>query len=220
MLSETTMTEKNVSMLKYYLPGTRKHQPEIRFWLALLTLINLGLLLGNTPALNLGYDPAAVANGEWWRIFSWPFVHISRYHLLIDGAAFLLLYTGLEEPRSGWRIVMVFCAAAGSLLLPLAIAPQIQQLGLCGLSGVAHGLAAISALEMLRHKSQQRLGSTLLIVLLLKIAWELWTGSAFLQGFHLGEIGQPIVSTHAGGAIGAILGYILTKPTSLFHNKA
>ena len=203
------MTANNLTMQTKLLPGVSKQQPEIRFWLVLLTLINLGLLLGNTPAFNLTFDPAAVAKGEWWRIFSWPFVHVSRYHLLIDGAAFLLLYAGLEERRLAKRALLVISAAAGSLLLPLAIDLQIQQLGLCGLSGVAHGLAAVSALEMLRHTSQQRLASALLIGLLLKIAWELWTGTAFLQGLHLGDIGQPIVATHAGGVIGGLLGYRL-----------
>ena len=203
------MTGNTLSRQINRLPGVSNQQPEIRFWLALLTLINLGLLLGNIPALNLAFDPAAVARGEWWRLISWPFVHVSRYHLLIDGAAFLLLYAGLEERLLVKRALLVFSAAAGSLLLPLAIDPQLKQLGLCGLSGVAHGLAAISGLEMLRHKSQQRLGSALLIGLLLKLAWELWTGSAFLQGLHLGDIGQPIVATHAGGASGGILGYRL-----------
>lgn len=205
------MTMHNDSERKETFPGVGFNQLEIRFWLAILTLINLGLLLGNTPAPNLVFDPSAVAEGEWWRIFSWPFVHVSRYHLLIDGAAFLLLYAGLEERQLIKRALLVISAATGSLLLPIAIAPQINQLGLCGLSGVAHGLAAISALEMLRHKSQKKIGSTLLIGLLLKVTWELWTGTAFLQEFHLGNIGQPIVETHAGGVIGGILGYMLIK---------
>jgi rhomboid family GlyGly-CTERM serine protease len=205
------LTEANMSKWNFYKPENsticnRNNQFEIRFWLVLLILANLGLLFGNVPAINLSFDPAAVANGEWWRIFSWPFVHVSRYHLLIDGSAFLLLYTGLEERRPVKRMLLVLSAAAGSLLLPLAIAPQIQHLGLSGLSGIAHGLAAISALEMLRHKSQRQIGKILFIGLLLKVVLELWTGTAFLQDFHLGDIGQPIVSTHAGGVIGGMLG--------------
>jgi len=202
----TAITKHNDSRPEETLLRGGFNQLETRFWLAVLTLVNLGLLLGNTPALNLTFDPSAVAGGEWWRIFTWPFVHVSRYHLLIDGTAFLLLYVGLEERLFMKRVLFVISAATGSLLLPIAIAPQIQYLGLCGLSGVAHGLAAISALEMLRHKSQQRIGSALLIGLLLKTGWELWTGTAFFQGFHLGDIGTPIVATHAGGVLGGMLG--------------
>lgn len=178
-------------------------------WLVPLVLINLGLLLGNVPAINLAFDSAAVAAGEWWRLLSWPLVHVSRYHLLLDGAAFLLLYSGLEERRPARRLLLFAGCALGSLLLPLALAPQIHQLGLCGLSGVAHGLAAISALEMLRHRSQQAVGWILLGSLLLKVAWELATGTVFLQQLHLGDIGQPIVATHAGGALGGLLSYWL-----------
>lgn len=175
-------------------------------WLLLLALVNLDLLLGNGPAVELAFDPAAVAAGEWWRLLSWPLVHVSWYHLLLDGAAFLLLWAGLEERRAGRRLLLVAGCALGSLLLPLAIAPQIQQLGLCGLSGVAHGLMAFSALEMLRHRSQRSLGWILLGGLLLKVAWELVSGTVVLQQLHLGDIGQPIVATHAGGVMGGILG--------------
>lgn len=178
-------------------------------WLVPLLLINLGLLLGNVPAVNLAFDSAAVVAGEWWRLLTWPLVHVSRYHLLLDGAAFLLLYAGLEERRPARRLLLFAACALGSLLLPLALAPQIHQLGLCGLSGVAHGLAAISALEMFRHKSQQSVGWMLLGGLLLKVAWELVTGTVFLQQLHLGDIGQPIVATHAGGALGGLVGYLL-----------
>ncbi len=191
--------------------GSTNKRPEIRFWMVLLGLINLGLLVNNTPASNLMFDRAAVASGEWWRILTWPFVHVSRYHLLLDAAAFLLLYSSLSINRSIWRLATVGCCAAGSLLLPLSVAPQIDQLGLCGLSGVAHGLAAISALEMLRQPTNSKLGGFLLAGLLLKTGWELFTGSAFLQQLHLGEIGVPIVTSHAGGVLGGLLGVLLIR---------
>lgn len=189
--------------------GGRSDSRQCQVWLVLLALVNLGLLLGNVPAVNLAFDGPAVAAGEWWRLLTWPLVHVSRYHLLLDGAAFLLLYAGLEERRAARRLLLFAACAAGSLLLPLAIAPQLRQLGLCGLSGVAHGLMAISALEMIRQRSQQSVGWVLLGGVLLKVAWELVTGTVVLQQLHLGDIGQPIVATHAGGVLGGLLGYAL-----------
>lgn len=47
--------------------------------------------------------------------------------------------------------------------------------------------------------------------LLLKVAWELAIGTVFLQQLHLGDIGQPIVATHAGGVLGGLLGYLLLR---------
>lgn len=174
---------------------------EIRGLLALLLLTNLGLVLGNTPASNLIFQPVSVASGEWWRILSWPFVHVSRYHLLIDGIAFLLLYSGLQEHNRYIRLSYALWAAVGSLMLPLLLAPEIAVIGLCGLSGPAHGLMAITALELRTNSKEKRLGKLLLYGLLLKTGFELVSGTAFLQQLHIGDIGQPIVSTHAGGVV-------------------
>lgn len=180
---------------------------ELRLWLVLLLLANLGLLLGHGAASNLMYSPAAVAAGEWWRVGTWPWVHVSRYHLLLDGAAFLLLYQGLEAASAGRRLSYVLGAAAGSLFLPVLCSPEIGRLGLCGLSGLAHGLMAISALELYGHRRHKRLGAWLFLGLLAKTVWELWSGAAFLQYWHFGDIGQPIVTTHAGGVLGGLLSF-------------
>lgn len=176
---------------------------EMRLWLLLLLLTNLGLLLGQGPTSNLMYNPAAVVAGQWWRVCTWPWVHVSRYHLLLDGAAFLLLYQGLTAPSVARRLSYLLGATAGSLLLPVLCAPELGELGLCGLSGLAHGLMAISALEL--YGQHKKLGAWLLIGLLAKTTWELWSGAAFLQNLHIGDIGQPIVTTHAGGVLGGLL---------------
>ncbi len=176
-------------------------------WLAALLLVNGGLLLGRGPAAGLAFDPGALAAGEWWRLLTWPLVHVSPYHLLLDGSAFLLLYLGLEERQAGRKLLLVAGSVAGALLLPVLVDGRLRQVGLCGLSGVAHGLAVISALEMLRHEGQKSLGRLLLGGLALKLAWELGSGRILLQGLHLGEIGLPIVATHVGGALGGLLGY-------------
>jgi len=184
---------------------------EIGFWLVLLVSANWALLWGGTISTRLVFDSAAVTAGEWWRVFSFPWVHVSRYHLLLDGAAFLLLYAGIEERFILRRLLLVFGSGVGSLLLPLAISSQIHQIGLCGLSGIAHGLTAVSAGEMLKNPKQKRIGGWLLLGLSVKTVWELWTGTAFLQHLHLGDIGQPIVATHAGGVVGGLAGYLLLQ---------
>ena len=189
--------------------NTANNRGELAFWIGLLILANLGLFIGNTPSVELTFRPEAVAAGEWWRLLISPFVHVSRYHLLMDGTAFLLVYAGLEERRGSRRLALALCSAAGSLLLPLALAPELNQIGLCGLSGAAHGLTAVSALEMLQHREQKKIGVILLVALMLKTAWEMWSGSVFLQFLHFGNIGQPIVATHAGGVIGGMLGFLL-----------
>jgi rhomboid family GlyGly-CTERM serine protease len=184
---------------------------DMRFLISLLILVNLGLLFGNVPTDKLAFDYFAISNGQWWRLFSWPLVHVSRYHLLLDGVAFLLLYQGLEEQHLSRRFMLVICAATGSLLLPLAMSSYIYSIGLCGLSGVAHGLAAVSSLEMIQHDRQRSFGVVLLVGLLIKVTCEIMTGNIIFQSLHFGSVGQPIVSTHAGGVIGGVLGYLIVK---------
>lgn len=181
---------------------------EFRLLLSILVLVNLGLLIGNAPSLNLSFDPSAVMMGEWWRLLTWPFVHVSRYHLLLDASAFLLLYFGLSEQKLSKRAVLLSSTISGSLLLPMALDPQIYQIGLSGLSGIAHGFMGILALEMISNR-QKALGWTLYGGLILKVMLELESGAAFLSHFHFGDVGCPLVTTHAGGVLGGTVGYLL-----------
>jgi rhomboid family GlyGly-CTERM serine protease len=187
---------------------------ERRIWIALLIFFNLGLL-GNLPTTSLIYDPTAVVNGQWWRLLTWPLVHVSRYHLLLDGVAFLLLLHGLDEPHPAKRISLTFFSAAGSLLLPLASTATLGQTGLCGLSGIAHGLAAVSALEMIGAETNKpelrKIGILLLTGLLLKSGVELWTGQVLFASLHFGSVGIPVVETHAGGILGGVFAYLLQQ---------
>ena len=72
----------------------------------LLGLLNLPLLAGHSTAA-LAFQVDAVAGGEWWRILTHPFVHVSWYHLLLDGAAFLILYANLLAEQRWRRLTYV-----------------------------------------------------------------------------------------------------------------
>ncbi|RMF47536.1 MAG: rhombosortase [Deltaproteobacteria bacterium] len=185
---------------------------ELRLWILILGIANLGLI-SQQPNLALYFSLDAVSRGEWWRVLTWPFVHVSVYHLLLDGTAFLLLLDSLKQTPAWRRTFLVITACAGSLLVPLWLAPELAQVGLCGLSGPAHGLAAVWALEMIarrRSDSQcKRLGWLLLVGLIGKCAWELWQGQVVFAGLHLGGIGHPVVSTHSGGLLGGICGWLM-----------
>jgi rhomboid family GlyGly-CTERM serine protease len=160
-----------------------------------------------TPLRNLLYfSPSAVADGQWWRVLTHPFVHVSCYHLLLDGTAFLLLYQSLRGPR----LAYVAASATGSLLAALWFWPDIGTTGLCGLSGVAHGLMAVSSLEMIERR--ERLGWVCLAAIVAKSAWEAATGTVFFTWLHFGLMGTPVAVCHAGGVVGGVLAYLTPKP--------
>jgi len=181
------------------------------FWLAVLATCNIPLAFGS-PSLPLVFFPDAVSSGQWWRLLTFPFVHASWYHLALDGVAFLMLWQGLEERSLRFRAVYLAGCWAGSLLLPLAASDLIAGHGLCGLSGISHGLMGITALEMMAHPRGERgkiLGAALLTGLAAKSLWEIATGKVLLASFHLGSVGVPVVETHAGGLIGGVAAFTL-----------
>lgn len=181
------------------------------FWMAVLAACNTTLLLGR-PSIGLVFFPDAILSGQWWRLFTFPFVHVSGYHLLLDGAAFLLLWKGLQEKARRFRAVYLAGCWAGSLILPLATSDLVAASGLCGLSGISHGLMGITALEMISHprgESGKDLGAALLLGLAGKCLWEMYTGKVMLASFHLGSVGMPVVETHAGGLMGGVLAFFL-----------
>ena len=175
-----------------------------------LLLLAGALLLANLPLLTgasvepLVFRPDRVAAGEWWRALSFPFVHVSLYHLALDAGAFLILLHSLRGIGAGSRIRIAAGAAAGSLAAAF-LDPALAARGLCGLSGPAHGLMAASALDMLRNgpdRTVRRTGWAALIVVAAKSVVEAVTGSVFLAELHFGNVGAPVALCHLGGVIG------------------
>jgi rhomboid family GlyGly-CTERM serine protease len=179
-------------------------------WTILLLIVNLPLAWGEVRS-GLLFLPDAVRQGEWWRVFTFPLVHLSWYHFLLDAGGFLLLFGCLEEKRWLPRALYIVGAGAGSLLLALAVDPSIATQGLSGLSGIAHGLMAVGALEMLRHNDQRRWGWFSLISVVGKSAYELWSGHVLFEFIHMGMCGQPLAACHAGGVLGALIAFALIR---------
>jgi len=187
-------------------PFARK--PEFWILAAIIALLNAPLLFGGTTH-TLIFLPAAVQHGEWWRVITHPFVHVTWYHLLLDGVAFLSLYSSLLEKSVWRRLAVMAAAAAGSTLISCAASPIVATGGFCGLSGVAHGLMAFSAYEMMSQKSlhprERQLGWLCFILVVGKAAIEAWNGHMFFTFLHFGLMGDPVAVSHAGGVIGGLL---------------
>jgi rhomboid family GlyGly-CTERM serine protease len=184
-------------------------------------LLNWTLLFGHEQTAFV-FVPALVRNGEWWRVFTHPFVHVSFYHLLLDASAFFLVYSGLEDKSWVTRVGYVVASAVGSLAISLLCSSQIASLGLCGLSGIAHGLLAISALEMMRSTDTMiaRAGWVTFAIIIGKAAIEAITGSVVFDFLHFGNIGTPIAVGHAGGVVGVlVLEFVRSLTTAVADGK-
>jgi rhomboid family GlyGly-CTERM serine protease len=192
----------------------RLHNARFELIFALIILAANAPLLWGGSTRALAFFPHEVAAGEWWRVITHAFVHVSWYHLLLDGAAFALLCAELRHWSVRARLVAIGFSAAGSLAAALA-APEIASLGFCGLSGVAHGLMAISAIEMIRRRDvrERRIGWCALIIVLAKAMVEATTGNVALSFLHFGMMGVPIAASHAGGVIGGLVALVIISRT-------
>lgn len=183
---------------------------------AVLVAIFSGSVLFGAPLEPMMFRADAIAAGEWWRIVTHPFVHLTWYHLLLDASAFFLLYHGLVEHRLSRRLAYVVAGAAGSLGLSWLAAPAITTQGLCGLSGIAHGLMAVSAVELMRTNARAtpewKIGAFSFAIVVCKAAWEAISGHVIFEFLYFNMVGNPITISHAGGIVGALLLTLWRRP--------
>jgi len=175
-------------------------------FLVLIAAVNLHLLgVGNGREWIFYPDP--VVTGEWWRIFTHPFVHVSWYHLALDAGAFWLLYKNLNE-KHGFRKLLIASICGGvSFLGAVMFSEDITNLGLCGLSGTAHGLMAYAGLEMTFTRGLQKTGLMTFLLVLVKSLFEAVTGTVVFDFMHMGLCGSPVAICHLGGVTGGIVAF-------------
>lgn len=150
---------------------------------------------------NFGLDAQALAAGEYWRVLTHHFVHVSWPHLLLNLAAsgVLLLLFG---PELRGRAVL---AAALALLLLLSVAlvslapPRLY----VGLSGLLHGLYALAAcLALWRDRLS---AGAVLAMLFAKVVLEQWRGSSAALAELVGS--EIAIEAHLYGVVlGLLLG--------------
>ena len=165
------------------------------------------------------YLPEKVMQGQVWRLVTHPFVHVGFYHLLLDGAAFLMLYAQLAERSLARRVGYLLGIHAAVVAAVTASLPSVQAMGYCGLSGIAHGLMAVWCLERMgifggaqaypTDRCERWIAVGIFIGLLAKSIYEVTAGHMFLESTHLGDVGVPVVASHLAGVVGAVAIYTL-----------
>ena len=190
---------------------------EIYIYALLIAGLNLPLAFGCVSESMIFY-PQHVIDGQLWRIFTHPFVHVSWYHLLLDATAFFLLYMQLTEKSLTRRTLYVAGCGISSLSAAIFSSKGIESIGYCGLSGIGHGLMAICALEMIKsassNKSIKLSGVICLVLLVGKCLVEAFTGKMLFSFIHSNLIGSPVALAHGGGVLGGCLMYMLFNSPS------
>ena len=187
------------------------HRVELGGLAFLLIVLNWSVFHG-VCNVSLLFMPEAVREGEWWRLLTHPFIHVTWLHLLLDGAAFLLLYRDLQEQPWVQRTLLCIGSAVGSLLVCICADPMLSTKGLCGISAIAHGLMGVSALNLMGQKHDKLLfgmGVCSFAVVTVKCLIEVFTGKMLFTFLYFGMVGDPVAVTHAGGLLGALITWLL-----------
>jgi membrane associated rhomboid family serine protease len=202
----------------------RRSTPTWDTWLYLgaIAVINLPLVVAGHPSVSLVLFPDAVRAGEWWRLVLHPFVHVSLWHLALDGLAFVLLMRSLDALRPLERLVTAATAASTSAFAASLNGGELAVHGLCGLSGSAHGLMAASGLLMLRYgdESDRRVGRWLVGLVSLKALFEAVSGQILFEPLYFGRLGFPNAFCHLGGVLGGLLVASLVGPRLARRSRA
>jgi rhomboid family GlyGly-CTERM serine protease len=149
------------------------------------------------------YERAAVAAGEWWRLFSAHLVHLDARHALLNAAGFALLWALFA------RTYRPLHWAIGALLILAVIdagfwlfSPRLQWY--VGASALLHGVFACGVVAMIRGR--ESLGWVAAAALVTKLAWEQWQGPLPLTP------GPVVTDSHLYGAIGGLLAGVVLRP--------
>lgn len=156
--------------------------------------------------------PTALSKGEIWRFFTYPWAHVSVYHLVLDAAAFLFLYDMLRC-SAPTRLIHLASCIFFSGLIPALFDARLEVIGLRGLSGVAHGLMVVASLQSLSSisKKERTFGMVVLGGIITKCLIELASGTVLFASYHLGNVGLPVPTCHLGGALGGALSHACAR---------
>lgn len=156
-------------------------------------------LAGLDEQSSLAYVRTAIAEGEYWRLFTAHLLHSNLTHTLLNLAAWpliiLLAHGALSVKQWGSAFFLVALAISAAFWL---FAPDLQWY--VGLSGVLHGLLVIAVFTSFnRHRW---LYSVILLGLAIKLLWEQYVGA--LPGSTVWT-GRVIVDAHLYGALSGLL---------------
>ena len=159
-------------------------------------MLMLALQAGGAPVrAALRYEYAAVMGGQLWRLLSAHFVHLGWIHCLLNLAAFglcVLLSRGSLSGRFWWGASLAIGLGVGILLL--LVSPDVPNY--VGLSGVVYGLfVCVLGPQAWRG---ERASLVLLLLVLLRIAWQLLVESPDAQLELIG--GSVVAQAHLYGA--------------------
>ncbi|MCH8491661.1 MAG: rhombosortase [Idiomarina sp.] len=172
-------------------------------------------LLPEAWLFQLTYERPHIQAGQWWRLLTGQFVHLSWGHVAINIAGIWVMYLLYAEHAAGWRyIAVVALLALASNLGMYWFAENITYY--VGFSGVLYGLFAWGALRDVQQRI--KLGWLLLVGIVAKVTWEYCYGPVSIGPATADDLA---VAAHFYGVVGGLLVAItswLVQKLRKFHS--
>ncbi len=170
------------------------------YGLALLAALATFLLPetgGDAARDALGYQRAALADGQWWRLLSAHFVHLDLEHAALNAMGLVLMWAlfARDYPPARWLAIYLGAAltvSAGLWWLNPELAWYV------GASGALHGAMTAGTLAHLRRGDLD--GWILAAFIVVKLGYEQFAGALPFAGSP-----DTVVDAHLYGAIGGVV---------------
>ncbi len=178
--------------------------------LPLLILFFLITIATASDSMLLRYQSDLMTSGQWWRLITGHFAHLSWAHWLLNSLGLMLtawLFNSIKAYYWHWSFL---CSSLSVSFCLLWFEPQLTWY--VGLSGVLHGFLIFGALiQIQRHPL---FNTSILVVVIAKLIGEQTKGSVpDLEQFIGGSV---VIEAHLYGAIG---GGVAALPFVLFRQK-
>lgn len=177
--------------------------------LGLCALLLLPCIAGDAGRLALRYDRGALEAGQWWRLFTGHWVHLSLRHAALNALGLALMWALFARdysPRQWLGIVLgaILAIDAGLWLWDSTLQWYV------GSSGVLHGVMAAGTLAHLRRREAD--GWLLMAFLAGKLTYEHLVGPLPFSG-----TADVVVDAHLFGVMGgaAVAACLPLKPLPL-----
>ncbi|MDO6682408.1 MULTISPECIES: rhombosortase [unclassified Oceanobacter] len=171
------------------------------FCLGAIIAVLLASVLEPVSSQWLAFDRSDIGQGQWWRLLTCHWVHLSWPHALgnVGGLVLLAVIAAGTVPNRVFVGLLLWCSGVVGLGLML-FAGDLQRY--VGLSGVLHGMLMVAPFVALGYSRRMAMLFAGLVVL--KVVWE---QSPYYSGGAVSEMIGGRVATEAhllGGIAGGV----------------
>ncbi|THB70171.1 MAG: rhombosortase [Gammaproteobacteria bacterium] len=189
------------------------------FWISLAVVVVITGMLGDYGRELLRYQPDMFVSGEYWRIITAHFVHLSWMHTFFNlaGTAIFSVLFARHLSVLQWWWVLAFCVPASSLAFYF-LNPNLDWY--VGFSGVLHSILIVGGIMELRKKegNDRRLALLVLGVITAKLIQEqFWGGMESTTESIIA--GKVFVDAHLYGAIFGVICGVFYIISSIFDKR-